>query len=581
MSGPRATSPGPAGFVPLLAALCLALAAVAALVVWPRFDGLYGQDAFAYWDYARGALDRALRRGELPPPFFWPPGFPLAVWLATTVAGASPRAAQGVALLAGAAVPIVTGMLAWELFVAPRGRGRDGGERRGPAEAADPPANRLGGERAAGFLPLLAGALVAFHGQLWQSSVVVMADTTALAAGTTGVWLTARWGRTNRTGTLLAAAASMAFAVLARWAYALVAVPVTVFALHRLAATAGGEKPAGRSPARAALQALGAAAVVAAVLSPVWIGAALGPVAEGSVGRAFAGNFEVYSWSPLNAARRAFVTADGLLRYRWPNGLYYALAPAHRYFFTPLLAAFLLPGAWWLWRSRNASRGWLLAGWVGVVLAFHAGAPYQNFRFTLAYLPPLAIVAGLGITGLWSRIGERVPGTARRWVARAALVGTVVLGLGAMAWGGVDLTRSFIERKRAHLRTVRWVEERTPPGSRVLAFNLFFTLRHYGARETRHLFFETPGSVAGLADSDRPTFLLLETASFTTQWEGHPSWEAVRRLRERDLLTERGSHREYDLYRVEPPREGEEAPADQPPESEREPAGTKASSRAR
>ena len=31
----------------------------------------------------------------------------------------------------------------------------------------------------------------------------------------------------------------------------------------------------------------------------------------------------------------------------------------------------------------------LILGWAGVVYAFHAGAAWQNFRFTLAYLPPL------------------------------------------------------------------------------------------------------------------------------------------------------------------------------------------------
>ncbi len=553
----------PARFVPLLAILCLALAAVAALVVWPRFDGLYGQDAFAYWEYTSGALDGALRRGEPPPPFFWPPGFPLAVWLVTIVVGPSPVAGQVVALLGGALVPIFTALLAWELFVAPPASLVQGRVGSAPTTSNEMPA-------ATRFTPLLAGCLVAFHGQLWQSSVVVMSDTAALAAGTAGVWLVARWGRTARTPPLLAAAGLLAFAVLTRWAYALVAVPITIFALHRLAVAAGLGRVGAGKPVRAMGQALGAATMVGAVLSPVWVPAAFGPDTGGI---AFTGNFDVYGWSPLNAVRRTFVTADGLLRHRLPNGLYYVLTPAHPYSFTPLLAAFLLPGAWRLWSIRNASRGWLLAGWVGVVLAFHAGAAYQNFRFTLACLPPLAIVAALGIATVRGWIAA-IPRTGRRRVASVALAGCVVIGLGAMARGGIELTRFFVQRKNADLATVEWVERRTPSDSRVLAFDLFSTLRHYGRRESRHLYFETPPSIAGRVG--RP---LLETESFFVQWAGHPSWEAVRQLENRAALVELGRHRGYVLYRIDATRVVGAGSGSQASGRERAPEGSKASSR--
>src|SRR5689334_7853123 len=89
----------------------LALAGLAALVAVPAvvaitsrgFDGLYGQDAFAYTDYALGPLRTALAAGRLPPPFFWPPGYPIAI--AATGSG------QLVAVVAGAAVPVLTALL--------------------------------------------------------------------------------------------------------------------------------------------------------------------------------------------------------------------------------------------------------------------------------------------------------------------------------------------------------------------------------------------------------------------------------------------------------------------------------------
>jgi len=55
----------------LIAGVAVA-AALAARLAWP-FDGLYGQDAFAYFRYAR-ALWPWLLRGEPLPIYYWPAG---------------------------------------------------------------------------------------------------------------------------------------------------------------------------------------------------------------------------------------------------------------------------------------------------------------------------------------------------------------------------------------------------------------------------------------------------------------------------------------------------------------------------
>ena len=57
-----------------LALFGLALALRAASLVAYPFDGLYGQDPYAYYAYAVGPLTAALRQWQPVPPFFWPPG---------------------------------------------------------------------------------------------------------------------------------------------------------------------------------------------------------------------------------------------------------------------------------------------------------------------------------------------------------------------------------------------------------------------------------------------------------------------------------------------------------------------------
>ncbi len=495
--------------------------AVPLLLAWlGRFDGLYGQDPYAYFDYATGPLLTNLRALRLPPPFFWPPGYPLLVALASLILGPTPLAGQVLSLGAGLLVPIFTALLAHEL-----GASEDGWR-----------------------TPLLAGLLAALVGQLWQSSLVVMADTTALAAATMGMWALARHSRQPcRRRWLALAAAALAFAILTRWGFALVALVATLTALWELRTL----------PRSLALRrSLAAALVVVLVLLPVWLPALMGATDPVSGRRAFAGDLAVYSWNPLNAFRRQFTTADGLLSYNWPNGLWYGLAPAHRFYFTPLLAVFLPVGAWVvLWpaagggrRSRTAAI--LLIGWPLLVFAFHAGAPWQNFRFNLAHLPPLAILVAVGIRACagWLR---RLPAGRPRTAGLALLAGWVLVGMAAMGYGGLTLTREFIARKNADLATVHWAETQTGPDAALFTFNLTATFRRYGRLPVYDLYALDPSHLPALLADARPDYLLIDLAEIEGQWQGRAPSLNYRRLRDEAGLIELGRHRSYTLFRLQ------------------------------
>ena len=166
----------PLGPVVLLAGSALAILALT------RFDGLYGQDSFAYFHYATGPLRQSLERWQPAPAFFWPPGYPLLVAAMSGVVGVAPIAGQIVSVAAGVAVPAFTILLARELGVDER----DGTPRLGWVPVS-----------------LLAGLIVAVTGQLLQSSLVVMADTLGLAAATAGAWALARYRRTGSARWLL------------------------------------------------------------------------------------------------------------------------------------------------------------------------------------------------------------------------------------------------------------------------------------------------------------------------------------------------------------------------------------------
>jgi 4-amino-4-deoxy-L-arabinose transferase-like glycosyltransferase len=491
----------------------LLLVPVAWLIVRHNFDGLYGQDAFAYYDYASGPLRQALLQGEPFPPFFWPPGYPLLVTLASFLLGPTPLAGQLISLLAGALLPLCTTLLAREAL---------SGDQRWPA-----------------WTPLLAGLLVACVPQLWQSSAVVMADTVALLAATAGVWALLRYGQGCGRRWLWLAAACVAYATFTRWGYALVALPCTVYALHVLRQ---------RQLSRALTQAAIAALVVAAVFAPVLI-----PFLQGAAATdAFRGNFDVYWWSPLNAFRKQFHSADGLLSYRLPNGLYYALVPAHRYFFTPLLAPLLLPGllAFWQTRRQAKRRGpllLLLLTWAALIFLFHAGAPYQNFRFTLAYLPPLAIFAALGAAWLQRRLPR---------AGSTLLAALILTGLLWMVSGGLRLTTEFMARKQADLQTVQWVAQEAQPPAHLLTFGLTLTVEHYSDLSVHDLYFLTPDEMAQLLEEENTAvYVLADVPNLQSQWANETPGANLQWLMQNTMLLEIGQDRQYTLFQVLPPED--------------------------
>src|SRR5437879_7439471 len=99
----------------LLLALLLAVPA-AALAISRGFDGLYGQDAYAYFDYATASVRQSILHLKPLEAFFWPPGYPVLVALASLLVGPSPLAGQAVSLVMGGLVAVFTALLVRELW---------------------------------------------------------------------------------------------------------------------------------------------------------------------------------------------------------------------------------------------------------------------------------------------------------------------------------------------------------------------------------------------------------------------------------------------------------------------------------
>jgi hypothetical protein len=361
-----------------------------------------------------------------------------------------------------------------------------------------------------------------------------MADTIGLALATFSAYALVRYGRQGHLAWLLIAAAAIAYATLARWIYGLIGVP---FAAYALWAIRQGGGPLRRALLHSSAAILVAGAILVPVVGPPLLGLLNHPAAPAT----FAGNFQVYSWSPLNALMRDFFTADGHLSYTQPNGVYYAVAPANLAFFGPLLAPWILVGLWAALRQWPRQHLVLIVGWAAVVFAFHAGAPWQNFRFTLAYLPPLAILVAAGLTWAWRHVTHPLRLGLALWAA---------LGLLSMAIGGVHLVQGFVDRKADDLALVHWVEAQTPPDAHLLSFGPTLTFRHYASYPTIDLYDITPADLAAELATPAPTFVLLDEANVEQQWLGQAPYANFQWLKDGPGLVAIGAHGAYSLFRV-------------------------------
>ena len=276
------------------------------------------------------------------------------------------------------------------------------------------------------------------------------------------------------------------------------------------------------APSAALVAAVLAAGVAVAVLAPalVAIGAAF------SAGRPipFFVEFGVAAFDPLNPLRSTFETADGHLAYAWPMAVWYALQPIHWHWLgviglaVPVGLVAVLSGA-----RRSAAGIATLVAWPAMVFGVLVLYPYQNPRFLLAMLPPIAILAAVGLGEVWELIRTKLPGRRAIGLALAALVIGANAGL---AWRYAD---GFAARQAADLAAIRGLEGRIPSGAAVASIGATAVLRHDG-REVTELY-NLPDDAARELASMASFYVLVNAPSMRTQWAGTATGRAYDVLR--------------------------------------------------
>ena len=497
----------------------LALLVRLAFIGLTQFDGLYGQDAFAYFGYAHVLL-QSTRALHMPAPFAWPLGFPALIALNFAMLGVAPVAAQLVSLVTGAMIAPLVYLLAREVLLGLPGH-----------SDIDEPLDSIAAFLRADTGPIVAGLTAAVSGQVIQSSIVTMADAPAAFWSVLSALALLRYARTRAGRWWFFSASTLLLALLTRWLFGALLVPWSLVFLHVWWRAPG-------TISQRAHKALLHAVLPILCALPVMVVQWNALVPSTSLNHAW-----VTAWSAANVFKRNFDTPDGHFDYPLPVGIFYAQPLVHPFYLFPFLLPFWTAGVWALRRAPPTSR-LILWGWPLAVYLFLLGIPYENFRFGLALWPPLAVLTGVGFDWLWGRLPVH-----RNW--HAVMLGMAAISmLGMLAWTGRGL-EPIVIGKNETLTVVRAVSAQLPGDATLIALGLggFFTQYEPDVNYVE-LYNQSSTSLERYICARSPVFLLIEPGVIATQWAKREPELNVNYLREHAGLQELRKFGSLTLYQV-------------------------------
>lgn len=487
----------------------LALLDRLALVRFYPFDGLYGQDSYAYYEYAL-TLFHAIVRFQPPPPFWWPLGYPVLL-SASFIFGETIASAQSITLLSGALVAPLAFALAHE--------------------TAPSPYQNLAA--------WVAGGICVVGGQLAQSSVVIMADAPALMFTTLAAWLLVRYARTRNLVTLGASSFAVGMSIWTRWQN-------LIFAIVWLAAFAVVELLFPRDQYRAhAARFFSALAFIALILLPQFM---IGSVTNAPL----AGQSWLEGWSIGNFIARSFENIDGHFVYPLPVILFYAQVFFHPAYLIALLTPLFGMGVMVLYGQLTTAHhtepapraaSVLLIGWIVAMFLFLAGIPYENFRFGLGLFPPVAVATGIGAGWLahrWKHLGLRYGLAA--WIGLSCAV--------MLVWQPRVLA-PVLEIKAQELYQAHWLAARVPPTATLWTMGVNGALETYTNLHVENLWEKSASDLRASA----PAYLFIDTQNFETQWRDRQPDQLYRTLTAANALQELDRAEGWTLFLIQQEQE--------------------------
>lgn len=459
------------------------------------FDGLYGQDAYAYYDFA-GELRDSIQSGHTPEPFFWSLGYPATLMTGFAFLGTNEVTAQWISIIMGALLAPLTFALAslitrkWQSAI-------------------------------------IAGLLMVVCGQAVQSSIVVMADIPALFWATSSAVVLLIWREKQNFWLLALATALLTIGGLTRW---LVLILAPTWALAVL--WVWGWRVNIKQSAMLCI-------IVLTIFAPQIAFSLNNPFP--TLNHAW-----VQGWSPANAFSSSFTNIDGQFNYAQINARYYAQVYSDAYYLAPIFAPFIALGLWGLWRERRYLPLMLVSAWAFLPYLFLVGIPYQNIRFPLIATPTIFVLVGAGFSWILGlQIAHKRP-----TLAYGALSVLIVFGLWQMTTQTTTIVNQFVTNQQRDKNTADWAIAQLPEDARLYTFGLTLTLQHYSTMDVYEIYYETPQTLADAWVTGEDDYLLLNVWQIENQWAEREPQIVYHWFRDDRGLTLIDRQGNYTLFRV-------------------------------
>lgn len=484
------------------------------------FDGLYGQDAFAYYNYGL-EVKTAIHHLTPPAPMYWGLGLPTVLGLLFSIIPPSAHTAQWLILGMGALSGGLMYLLTYDLL---------------RLTEWSPRYARLGA--------LIAALLFTASGQMIQSSAVIMSDVPAVFWALLSGWALTRFIGVeideNRTQYrpcpsrlwMALTALALGMAGITRWIYFVLVIPYGLILLWHWK---------GRLQWKPTLLAL--------VIGGMIVG--IQAVHSSQQPDSVIGHQWVQEWSLRHAWQRHFVTADGTFDYAYTIGEFYTRPAWDNFYLAPIITPLLAVGiGMGLYRPRRyALLILLLGGWYLGCYLFLIGVPYQNIRFSLALLPPLAMLAAVGWVGLMAAVERWRP---LHYTLGGITLLAVMIGASETYQHGQQALTTIAYNKQVDLAAVEWAEARIPESdAHIFSLGLWLMMQHYTPRFTAlQLYYETPETLAQRDYAAHPSYLLINVWGIENQWLGKSPWIAYHWLESNRGLVHLGRYGNYHLFRI-------------------------------
>jgi len=469
-------------------------------IAYFNFDGLYGQDAYAYADWSNQFYNSIINF-RVPPNFYWPIGF----YLFTSVfgmllGGNTGTAALLLSLNAGALSAGFMYLLTCEVFT-------DNAEKK--------------------IMSFTAGIILCFAAIAVKSSIVIMADALGLLFLILSAYYLARYANSISRMNLVLCLIFFSFGLMTRYASAMFLLVIMTVTIHTIIKSKHRKKNS--------LDIFIAAIIGLIVYSPQLYYLFKFGIAylqyEGEHATWAAG------WNPLNILRKDFFTFDGTMHYRLWNGAFY-LSPV----FHPLfLSLFGIPFLFGLYKTIKEYRFNILImclSWIAVYYFYFSGYPYQSIRYTMSFFPALILLSVLGINA----------GKINRTYKIIFIAAGLIIMLG---YGFYDIGK-LVNRKNRELESVEWINKNIPQNSKLFTFELTGAVNHYTNRNavdfSNYKYRELKSS---LDSAGNTAYLVIPLNKIKTQWSGLPLEKIFDSLQADYRLVSLGSINEFEGFRIE------------------------------